>query len=127
MPAAVLLHGKGSKDRVLPLGEVVLVELERYGLPRSGPVFPRRDGHPGHNTSTRVSNIVHKHLRAVGVPFTLHQCRHRFATAIYRQSKDLRMTQELLGHSSPTTTAIYAQFDTAAAAGALNLLSQTLN
>lgn len=40
---------------------------------------------------------------------SLHQLRHRWATAAYRATKDIRAAQEGLGHSSPATTAIYAK------------------
>ena len=46
-------------------------------------------------------------MRAIGVPATLHQLRHRFGTHAHRHSRDLRVTQELLRHRSPNSTAIY--------------------
>jgi integrase/recombinase XerD len=48
-------------------------------------------------------------LRAVGSNATAHQLRHSFGTAVLRSSHDLRVTQELLRHSSPASTAIYTQ------------------
>ena len=45
----------------------------------------------------------------------MHQLRHWFGTHTYRASLDLRMTQELLGHSSPNTTTIYAAWSPGAA------------
>jgi integrase len=43
--------------------------------------------------------------------YTCHSLRHRFATCAYRATKDIRAVQELLGHSSPTTTAKYVLID----------------
>jgi len=48
--------------------------------------------------------------------------RHRFATAVYRQTLDLRLTQTLLGHASPTTTAMYAAHDISQAGAAVGRL-----
>ncbi len=54
---------------------------------------------------------------------TLHQLRHRFATAAYQAAGgDLRLVQELLGHRSPVTTAGYAAYDQAAAAAAVEAI-----
>lgn len=71
------------------------------------------------------------YLHGVGIEATMHQLRHWFATKTYRASKDIRVVQELLGHSSPTVTAVYAAFapeDAVAAVRALTLPSsqQTL-
>jgi integrase len=110
VPPVMLIRGKGGRERVVPLSPIVLAELDRYGLPRDGPVFPRRDGQPGTNSATRISNIVSTYLHEAGLPFTLHQCRHRFGTEMYRNSRDLRMVQEMMGHAGPTTTSGYVAF-----------------
>nr|WP_324684669.1 tyrosine-type recombinase/integrase [Mycobacterium sp. 94-17] len=47
--------------------------------------------------------------RALPGPWTTHTLRHRFATMAYQASSDLRAVQELLGHTSPVTTAIYTK------------------
>jgi integrase/recombinase XerD len=56
-----------------------------------------------------VSTCIRRALRAVGSTATAHQLRHSFGTAVLRSSHDLRVTQELLRHSSPASTAIYTQ------------------
>jgi integrase len=53
---------------------------------------------------------------------TLHQLRHYFGTEMYRHSQDLRLVQETLGHTSPNTTALYAQWDPSKAAIAVNAI-----
>ena len=126
-PPSVRLRGKGDKERLVPLGVMVLDELRRYGLPVYGPVFPRGDGQPGHNRPQRISAIVGEYLREAGLPFTLHMCRHRFATAFYRQTLDIRALQELLGHTSPTTTALYAAYSVERSASAVDALSTGLS
>lgn len=105
-PVIVVVHGKGGKQRVIPIGPALLTALAAHGVPRSGPVFRRPDGdrHP----AWQVSQLLRAHMHGCGVDASAHQLRHAFATAVYRRSGgDLRMTQELLGHSSPSTTAIY--------------------
>lgn len=100
-------RGKGGHTRVVGLSEPVRVALD--ALPhRHGPLIRRADGRPGPNAPYQISKRASRLLggRAAGV--TLHQLRHRFATAAYRGTKDLRAVQESLGHSSPATTAIYA-------------------
>lgn len=106
----LLLHGKGGRDRIVPASPRVLFELRAYGLPTRGPVFRRRDGKPGAPTPARVSQLVNAHLHDLGINDTGHSTRHRFATGVYQKSRDLRLTQELLGHADVSTTAIYAQY-----------------
>lgn len=127
VPPVMVVRGKGGRERVVPISPSVLLELSRYGLPHFGPIFPRRDGQPGHNSATRISNIVSTYLHEMGLPFTLHQCRHRFGTELYRNSRDLRMVQETLGHASPTTTAGYAAYTPRNAVDAVRRITGRLN
>lgn len=106
----LLLHGKGGKNRIVPASPRVLFELRAYGLPTRGPVFRRRDGKPGPPTPARISQLTNEHLHDLGIPDTGHATRHRFATGVYQISRDIRLVQELLGHSDPSTTAVYAAY-----------------
>jgi len=116
----LVVEGKGGRQRALPLHESLAVELEP--LPRRGWLFPHWD-HPGWPVKPwNVSHGVNHHLHAVGVTATFHQFRHRFASDVYRATHDLRLTQELLGHADPRTTAGYAQYDRAGAAAAVGAL-----
>jgi integrase/recombinase XerC len=114
---------KGRRaERMIPLHPFALAELQRLPLPRSGWVFPRRDGRPGPNQPWRVSHLCNDHLHSLGIAASVHQLRHWFGTETYRASRDLRVVQELLGHASPQTTAGYAAISregTAAAVAAL--------
>lgn len=102
------LMGKGSRERLVPLSPYVWSELQAHGLPRRGFIFLRERGH-GPNTPSRVSNLANAHLRACGLDETLHQLRHWFGTETLESSGGhLRVVQELLGHASPSTTAVYA-------------------
>ena len=103
-PVLIVRDGKGGKQRIIPLHPLVLDVLAF--LPQSGPLFLNRFGQQ--LAANSVSARVGRYFRSIGLNDTLHQCRHAFATAVYRESLDIRLTQELLGHASPTTTARYA-------------------
>jgi integrase/recombinase XerD len=77
-------------------------------MPPVGYWFPSRTA-VGHVEGSWVSTCIRRALRAVGSTATAHQLRHSFGTAVLRSSHDLRVTQELLRHSSPASTAIYTQ------------------
>jgi integrase/recombinase XerC len=126
-PPVMILRGKGARERVVPLSAPVLAEIRRYQPPHNGPVFERGDGQHGHNTGSRISQIVSEYLRDNRFTFTLHQARHRFATSVYRDTRDLRLVQELLGHSSPQSTAIYTAFASRAAEDAVRRTSHNLD
>lgn len=111
---SLVVHGKGGKTRVVPLAPEPLASLEDLPMPARGRLFRRPDGRPV--TAKYVSEATGRFLRRRGFTHSLHKLRHRFATAAYRVSKDLRLVQELLGHESPATTAIYTLVDPAAAA-----------
>ena len=110
------LHGKGNKERLVPLGEHALAWLERYereARPElaagraSEALFLSRRG----AAMTRQSfwYRVKVHARAAGVSDTLspHTLRHAFATHLVNHSADLRVVQLLLGHEDVSTTQIY--------------------
>jgi integrase/recombinase XerC len=116
-------HGKGQKERVLPLHPDVMAALRALPMPQTGPLFLRPSG--AAHTPVTVSEAMRDYLRRIcGIDATAHQLRHWFATEVYASSKDIRVTQELLGHSNPATTARYVAFsrvDAAAAVGSLSL------
>jgi integrase len=110
-PVLVVTAGKGDRERVVPLHPDVLAALRVFGMPKQGPVFiGSRTG--AQLSPAAMSHAVGRYFRSLGIDATGHQLRHWFGTNVYRTSgKDLRATQELLGHSSPTTTAIYAAWN----------------
>jgi integrase len=107
-PRLLVVMGKGGRERLVPLAPRVRDTLRRHGLPSAGLVFPRHDGQPGPNRPNLITQLSSAHLHSLGIPATLHCLRHRFLSEVYRESRDLRVTQELAGHASPTTTAGYA-------------------
>jgi site-specific recombinase XerD len=112
----LLIVGKGGRERLVPIHPRVEEVLPRGGKP--GPLWRREDGCPF--TAGQVSRRLGDHFRELGMGWTAHQLRHRFGTRVHQASGDLLVTQNLLGHASPTTTAIYAAFSTERAAEAVN-------
>lgn len=121
-PMLLVADGKGGRQRVIPLSSRVLAELA--GMPRRGYVFPRHDGRPGPNAPWMVSHLANRHLHGLGIPATLHQIRHRFGTRLYAECCDLRLTQELMGHSSPATTAGYVAYSHRRAVAAVEAMAR---
>ncbi len=115
--------GKGRKVRVVPVGEVALSAIERYlrearvRLVRSDTqedhVFLSRTGLP--LSSSDVQRRLARYLVRVGAPSgtSPHTLRHSFATHLLEGGADLRVIQELLGHSSLRTTQVYAHVSAA--------------
>jgi integrase/recombinase XerD len=113
----LVAHGKGRKERLVPIGEVALVSLGYYlesvrpRLLRPGrtqdAVFLTRLGRP----MTRQSfwKLLGAHARAAGIRKRIspHQLRHSFATHLVERGADLRAVQAMLGHADIGTTEIY--------------------
>lgn len=121
---SVTLDGKGDKQRVVPLHPNTLAALRAYRLPEVGPVFIRYwDGHQ-RSANRPISPSYVSQLVSGFLPrrWTAHQLRHWFGTNFYRLCKDIRLTQEAMGHSRPETTAGYAMADVSQAAAVVNAL-----
>jgi len=113
----VRLVGKGSKERVVPVGEEALHWLKRY-LQQARPALQASSAvNDALFLSSRGTAItrqafwqnIKKHLLTAGVKtaFSPHLLRHAFATHLLNHGADLRTVQMLLGHSSLSTTQIY--------------------
>ena len=104
---SVHVHGKGGKDRVVPLGEEAAYRLGLY----------LRDGRPQLVTGAENALFVSARGRRLDtstlrrlIPHP-HRLRHAFATHLLEGGADLRVIQELLGHSSLSTTQVYSHVD----------------
>ena len=100
-------RGKGAKDRVVPLGEEAAVWLARY-LRDARPALAR-GADDALFLSTRGRRLDTSTLRRLA-PHP-HRLRHAFATHLLEGGADLRTIQELLGHSSLSTTQVYSHVD----------------
>lgn len=112
---------KGGHERMLPLHEEVAQALKDLPIPRIGWVFLRPRGGP--YPPAQLSFEFNRFLHQVGVDASAHQLRHWFGTNLYAQTHDIRLTQEMLGHANPATTAIYTAFDRRAAGEAVRAMS----
>lgn len=98
-------RGKGGKDRRIPTHPLIWQLVE--AMP-PGPLARRPDGSPASPewVSKRTAEVLRREYR-IGV--ALYNLRHWYGTNVQVGQGDLRVTQELMGHSSPATTAIYTQ------------------
>jgi integrase/recombinase XerD len=118
----VTVTGKGNKERQVPFGRAAESALREY-LERARPTLCARAHHDALFTNARGGRlsrmgfwkILHGHARAAGIATRVHPhaLRHSFATHLLEGGADLRVVQELLGHASVKTTAIYTHLDRA--------------
>jgi len=104
---AVHVQGKGGKERVVPLGEEAAYRLRRY-LEDARPGLAR-GGESALFLSARGRRLDTSTLRRL-LP-NPHRLRHAFATHLLEGGADLRVIQELLGHTSLSTTQVYSHVD----------------
>lgn len=109
----MVVIAKGGGERVVWISDYVWSEI-RQDLPRRGYVYLRKD-RTDHVAAATVTKMQNGHLHACGIEETAHQLRHRFGTQSQQTSKDLRLTQEMMGHADPRTTAGYAAISNPAA------------
>jgi integrase/recombinase XerC len=113
----VVVTGKGDKMRKVPVGKAALVALSSWLAVRP----PPSDGSAALFLSTRGTRIsprvlqlrLKAHALATGIPANVHPhvLRHSFASHVLQSSGDLRAVQEMLGHSSITSTQVYTALD----------------
>src|SRR5690606_28627187 len=116
------VRGKGSKERIAPLGAHALASIQKYldklkgdprfsavakAEPEKAPLFVNKHG--GRLSSRSVRRKLDKYLVQAGLDPSIspHTLRHSFATHLLDNGADLRSVQELLGHRSLSTTQVY--------------------
>lgn len=108
---ALHVHGKGKRDRRLPLTADLARALRALG---PGYFFPGRED--GHLSAKWVGRLV---KRALKDEATMHQLRHLCATQLHDQTRNMRLVQEVLGHASVATTERYVAVESDAIRDAL--------
>ncbi|AFU00717.1 site-specific tyrosine recombinase XerD [Nocardia brasiliensis] len=115
---AVVLHGKGGKQRMVPIGRPALAAVDAYlvrgrpmlaaaGKANAGALFLNaRGGRLSRQTAWQVLQTAAERA-GIGAAVSPHTLRHSFATHLLDGGADVRVVQELLGHASVTTTQIY--------------------
>lgn len=112
----ITIKGKGGKTRAIPTHPLIWDIVER--MPPGRLIIHK--GTPV--TAAWVSHSGAYHLRKFGLDITLYRLRHLFGTEVQRRHKDIRVTQELMGHASPNTTMVYTQVTSEAKREAVNAL-----
>ena len=118
----IRIHGKGNKERLLPMGEIAIDYLTRYEL-NSRPALLKN----GQSDSYFLSNrgkamsrqnffyIIKDYASKAGIdkPLSPHSLRHAFATHLVQKGADLRSVQLMLGHSDISSTQLYTHIQNA--------------
>ena len=112
----IKVKGKGRKERLLPLGEPAIISLKKYLDKRTDSnhsLFINK--RKGTLTDRGLRNVVYNYIKkaALSLKVSPHTFRHSFATHLLNRGADLRSVQELLGHSSISTTQIYTHLTVA--------------
>ena len=114
----VRLMGKGSKERIVPVGDAAVTAVQAYlahrGAPERGaPLLLAARG--GRLNPRAVQLMLKQKLAGAGLPadLTPHKLRHACATHLLSNGADLRLVQEQLGHASLSTTQIYTHLSVA--------------
>jgi len=118
----IRIHGKGNKERVLPMGEVAIDYLMKYET-NARPVLLKNGQSDSYFLSNRGSAmsrqnffyIIKAYANQVGIdkPLSPHSLRHAFATHLVQKGADLRSVQLMLGHSDISSTQLYTHIQNA--------------
>jgi integrase/recombinase XerD len=130
-------HGKGSKDRYVPLPEPTLQMLRQHwsthrhavwlfpASTRTGSILPTASTPM---VASGMQRAFHAAVQASGVhkAATVHSLRHAYATHLFEAGVNLRLIQSYLGHSSPRSTAVYAHLTHKVEEAAIDVINQIM-
>lgn len=112
--------GKGSKERIVPVGNIALKFIIKY-MNESRPILRNSNSgnilflnfRGGKLSRMGILNILNKYVNLCGIKKNVHPhtLRHSFATHLLKGGADIRIIQEMLGHSDISTTQIYTHID----------------
>lgn len=119
----VLVHGKGNKDRYVPFGSHAKSALQTYLTESRNAIMMKNrkqhdfvfvNNHGGKLTSRGIAYVLDQLIKKTSLTSDIHphMLRHTFATHLLNHGADLRTVQELLGHSSLSTTQMYTHVTT---------------
>jgi integrase/recombinase XerD len=112
MAGLVVCHGKGNKERRVPLGKSAVHWLQQYAAVKAGygkQTSPFVFLHRGRPLTRQIAwAMIKRHAERAGIKdVSPHTLRHSFATHLIQHGADSRSVQALLGHSDISTTQIY--------------------
>jgi len=130
-------HGKGNKDRYVPLPQPTLTLLRQYWLTHRHPVLLFPSEGRGHRDLSQATEPMHKSsvqdafraaLKQSGIHkrASVHTLRHSWATHLLEAGVNLRLIQEYLGHNSPATTSVYTHLTVRAEQLAVEAINQVM-
>lgn len=108
----IVCHGKGNKERRVPVGKSAIHWLQQYAAAKAGygqPSSPNVFVHRGRPFTRQLAwSLIKRHAEKAGISnVSPHTLRHSFATHLLQHGADSRSVQALLGHSDISTTQIY--------------------
>jgi site-specific recombinase XerD len=117
----LIAHGKGMKDRTIPLPSHIAEKLQQFikGMSPNQSVFGM--------DARSITNKVYRFAKAAGVNLHTHSLRHRYATHLLELGADVRSVQKLLGHAELGTTQVYLDMTDKHARQAVALLEKSNN
>lgn len=123
------VNGKGNRLRDIYISKPLMKHLLEYlkwkqllDEPTEKDDFLLLSSHGKHYSTRALQYAFKTSLKAAGLPeyYSIHACRHSYGTYLYQKTKNLRLVQKQLGHSSITTTTIYADVTIQEAIDAVN-------
>lgn len=105
------VRGKGGHESLVAVGAQIVNVLTPYAFGQ-GPMFPDEETRQRMD-SRLIYGAINEYLKSLGLPYTLHQLRHRYGTKLYEMTNDLIYVQKQMRHSSITSTQVYTAVDQA--------------